>query len=107
MSIDELQHENIFYTRCNVKDTACSMVIDLGSCTNVASAIMSKELKLLTTNHPHPYKMQWLNHSGELYVLKQVLHSFRIRHYADEVLCVVASMQATYIILGRPCPFDR
>ena len=32
-----VQHDNIFHTRCYVGDKVCSMVIDGGSCTNVAS----------------------------------------------------------------------
>jgi hypothetical protein len=32
--VDEVQRENIFHTRCYVKDKVCSMIIDGGSCTN-------------------------------------------------------------------------
>ena len=38
--VDEVQWENIFYTRGYVKDKVCSVIIDGGSCTNVASTIM-------------------------------------------------------------------
>jgi hypothetical protein len=33
----EQQKENIFHTRCLINDKICSMIIDSGSCTNVAS----------------------------------------------------------------------
>nr|XP_027071919.1 uncharacterized protein LOC113696736 [Coffea arabica]XP_027077003.1 uncharacterized protein LOC113700752 [Coffea arabica] len=66
-SKDELQHDNIFYTRCHVTNKVCSLVIDPGSCTNVASALMVEKLKLPTSEHPRPYKLQWLNNSGEEY----------------------------------------
>jgi hypothetical protein len=33
----EQQRENIFQTRCLINDKVCSMIIDSGSCTNVAS----------------------------------------------------------------------
>ena len=46
--------------------------------------------------------MQWLNNSGEVRVIKQVLVSFHIGHYEDEILCDVVPMQAAHIILGRP-----
>nr|XP_027120893.1 uncharacterized protein LOC113737958 [Coffea arabica] len=104
---DELQRENIFYTRCFVNQALCSMIIDSGSCTNVASSLMVDNLKLPTRDHPRPYKLQWLNNSGEVRVTKQVLISFQIHKYSDEVLCDVVPMQASHIILGRPWQFDR
>ncbi|XP_071928097.1 uncharacterized protein [Coffea arabica] len=66
-SKDELQRDNIFYTRCHVTNKVCSLVIDPGSCTNVASALMVEKLNLPTSEHPRPYKLQWLNNSGEEY----------------------------------------
>ncbi|XP_071920649.1 uncharacterized protein [Coffea arabica] len=62
---DDLQRENIFYSRCHVMDKLCSLVIDPRSCTNVASALMVERLNLPTSDHPRPYKLQWLNTSGE------------------------------------------
>ena len=40
----EQQRENIFHTRCLVKDKLCSLIIDSGSCTNVASTILVEKL---------------------------------------------------------------
>ena len=51
-SRDELQRENIFYTSCHIEDKVCSLVIDCGSCTNVASTLMVEKLSLSTSNHP-------------------------------------------------------
>ncbi|KAH9698115.1 hypothetical protein KPL71_023888 [Citrus sinensis] len=65
------QWENIFHTRYYVQDKVCSMIIDGGSCTNVASIIMVEKLGLPTLKHPLPYKLQWLNDSGEVKVNKQ------------------------------------
>ncbi|XP_071914045.1 uncharacterized protein [Coffea arabica] len=106
-SRDDLQRENIFYSRCHVMDKLCSLVIDPGSCTNVASALMVERLTLPTSDHPRPYKLQWLNNSGEVRVHKQVLINFAIGRYKDDVLCDVVPMQATHIILGRPWQFDK
>ena len=61
---------------------------------------MVEKLNLATTNHPTPYKMQWLNNSGEVHVLKQVIVSFRIGRYVDEVLCNVVPVQVAHVILG-------
>ena len=67
---DEVQRENIFHTRCYVKDKVCSVIIDGGSCTNVASTTMVNKLGLPITLHHKPYKLQWLNDSGEVRVTK-------------------------------------
>ncbi|KAL4303372.1 hypothetical protein GQ457_10G010480 [Hibiscus cannabinus] len=79
------QRENIFHTRCHINGKVCFVIIDGGSCTNVASTLMVQKLGLETTKHPHPYKLQWLNDGGELKVTKQVLIPFSIGSYKDEV----------------------
>ncbi|XP_042436946.1 uncharacterized protein LOC122022904 [Zingiber officinale] len=69
---DGLQRENIFYTRCHVKDRVCGLIIDGGSCVNVASKLMVDKLGLPTLKHSKPYKLQWLNDSGEMKYFKDV-----------------------------------
>ena len=68
---------------------------------------MVKKLGLLTASHPRPYKLQWFNDGGEVQVNKQVLVSFQVRRYEDEVLCDVAPMNAGHILIGRPWKFGR
>jgi len=34
---DESQRENIFHTRCLIQNNICSLIVDGGSCANVAS----------------------------------------------------------------------
>ncbi|XP_012831508.1 PREDICTED: uncharacterized protein LOC105952492 [Erythranthe guttata] len=104
---DVIQRENIFYTHCHVQNRVCGLIIDGGSCVNVASKLMVDKLGLQVTKHPRTYKLQWLNESGELRVTKQVLISFSIGQYKDEVMCDVVPMQASHILLGRPWQFDR
>ena len=104
---DEVQRDNVFHTRCHVNDKVCSMIIDGGSCTNLASTSLVEKLNLATLKHPKPYKLQWLNDSEEIKVTKQVLVSFSIGKYKDEVLCDVVPMHASHILLGRPWQFDR
>ncbi|XP_071914051.1 uncharacterized protein [Coffea arabica] len=105
--VDEAQRDNIFYTRCHVKDRVCSLIIDAGSCTNVASTLMVDHLSLPKLRHPSPYRLQWLNESGDIKVTKQVVVPFRIGKYEDEVLCDVVPMQASHILLGRPWQYDK
>ena len=104
---DEMQRDNIFHTRCHVQNKVCSVIIDGGSCTNVASTTMVEKLGMPTCKHPRPHKLQWLNDSGEVRVNKQVLVAFSIGKYEDEVLCDVVPMQAGHLLLGRPWQFDR
>ena len=99
---DKVQRENIFHTRCHVQNKVCSVIIDEGSCIIVANTTMVEKLGLPTIKHPRPYRLQWLNDSGEVRVTKQVLVSFRIKKYEDEVLCDVVLMQARHLLLSRP-----
>uniref|UniRef100_A0A2N9HVG4 Retrotransposon gag domain-containing protein n=1 Tax=Fagus sylvatica TaxID=28930 RepID=A0A2N9HVG4_FAGSY len=80
----EQQRENIFHTRCHVNNKVCSMIIDGGSCTNVASTTLIEKLNLPTLKHSRPYKLQWLNDCGEVRVDRQVLVTFSIGKYLDE-----------------------
>ena len=104
---NEQQRENIFHTRCLVNNKVCSMIIDGGSCTNVATITLVEKLGLPLLKHPRPYKLQWLNECGEVKVNKQVLVIFSIERYCDEVLCDVVPMHAGHILLGRPWQYDR
>ena len=82
------------------------MIIDEGSCTNVVSTTLVEKLGMPTSKHSRPYKLQWLNESGEVRVNKQVLISFSIGKYEDEVFCDVVHMLVGHLFLGRPWQFD-
>ena len=101
------QRENIFHTRCQIRDKVCAMIIDNGSCTNVASITLVEKLGLTTVPHPKPYKLHWLNDKGEIQVTRQVRVPFSIKTFHDEVLCDVVPMTASHVLLGRPWQFDN
>ena len=101
------QKENIFQTRCYVQSKVCGLIIDSRSCVNVCSTTLVSKLNLSTVKHAKPYRLQWLNDSGEVKVTKQVVLPFSIGKYVDEVLCDVVPMQASHILLGRPWQYDR
>ena len=61
---DESQRENIFHTRCLINYKLCSLIMDEGSCTNVASTRVVDKLGLPTISHANPYKLQWLSEEG-------------------------------------------
>ena len=103
-----LQREAIFHTRCTIGGKVCTLIIDGGSCTNVASQVMIDKLKMKTIPHPKPYKIQWLSHSKGIHVTQQVLLSFSIgKTYEEELWCDVVPMDACHVLLGRPWLFDR
>ncbi|XP_070052624.1 uncharacterized protein [Nicotiana tomentosiformis] len=106
-SNSEEQRENIFHTRCGIKGETCSMIIDSGSCANVVSSYFVEKLGLACMKHPTPYRLQWLNDSGELKVNKQCMISFNVGRYEDDILCDIVPMQACHILLGRPWQYDR
>ncbi|RDX62635.1 hypothetical protein CR513_59010, partial [Mucuna pruriens] len=99
---DMEQCEHNFHTRCHINDKVCSMIIDSGSCTNVASTIIVKKISLQTVKHTRLYKLQWLSNIGEVKVDKQVSVPFAIENYKGEVLCNVVFMETEHILLGRP-----
>ncbi|XP_027343128.1 uncharacterized protein LOC113855696 [Abrus precatorius] len=69
---------------------------------------MVEKLKLLTDDHPHPYKLQWLNKGNEVKVSQRCLVTFSIgKKYQDEVWCDVLPMDACHLLLGRPWQYDR
>jgi len=107
IDISDEQRENIFHTRCQIQDKVCEMVIDNGSCTNVASTTLVEKLGLTTIPHPRPYSLRWLNKNGEIRVTKQVRVPFSIKTYHDEVLCDVTPMSASHLLLGHPWQFDK
>ncbi|XP_033139368.1 uncharacterized protein LOC117130975, partial [Brassica rapa] len=104
---EQEQRENLFYTRCMVQGKVCSLIIDGGSCVNVASETMVKKLGLKVQKHPKPYRLQWLNEEGEMRVSTQVSIPLSIGRYEDDILCDVIPMEASHILLGRPWQFDR
>ena len=61
------------------------MIIDGGSCCNIASTEMIEKLSFPTFNHPRPYKLFWMNEYGEMKVTRQVKVAFKLGHYEDSI----------------------
>ncbi|XP_057247453.1 uncharacterized protein LOC130589856 [Beta vulgaris subsp. vulgaris] len=105
---EQFQREAIFHTRCTIGGKVCSLIIDGGSCTNVASQTLVTKLNLKTTPHPNPYVIQWLNQGKGIHVSSRVLLAFTIgKEYKEELWCDVIPMDACHVLLGRPWMFDR
>jgi len=104
--LDPSQRQNLFHSRCHINDKLCPLLIDNGSCVNVASTRVVEKLGLKTIPHAKPYKLSRLK-KEDIKVTQQVLINFSIGNFKDEVLCDVVPMEATHILLGRPWQFDR
>ncbi|KAK1664798.1 hypothetical protein QYE76_052957 [Lolium multiflorum] len=73
------QRCNLFQTKALVgPDKACKVIIDGGSCRNLASQELCTKLKLKYLPHPHPYYIQWLSDNGEMKVNHMVRVEFEI-----------------------------
>ena len=101
------QRHNLFHTRGMIKDKLCRIIVDNGSCNNIASRELVERLGLKQRRHPSPYKMQWLNDCGALRVTNIVTIPFSIGWYNDHVECDVVPMEACQLLLGRPWLYDR
>ncbi|KAK1682332.1 hypothetical protein QYE76_043180 [Lolium multiflorum] len=60
------QRHNLFQTRGIVKERAIRIIIDGGSCNNLASVDMVEKLSLPTRQRTHPYYIQWFESSRKL-----------------------------------------
>ncbi|XP_071677226.1 uncharacterized protein [Lolium perenne] len=101
------QRHNLFQTRGVVKERAIRIIIDGGSCNNLAIVDMVEKLSLPTRQRTHPYYIQWFESSQKLKVTRTTRVYFTICTYSDFVDCDVVPMQACSLLLGRPWQFDR
>jgi hypothetical protein len=69
---EQNQRHTLFQTKCVIKERSCRVIIDGGSCNNLANSDMVEKLALTTQPHPHPYCIQWLNNTGKAKVTKLV-----------------------------------
>lgn len=100
--VDSKQRDQISHTKRRVKYKWCSLIIDGSSCTNVASNEMVVKLGLVTTTHPKPYALHWLDDGNNVKVTKQVRVGLAMGSYEDKILCDVILMDACHILLGHP-----
>lgn len=100
--VDSDKRNQLFHTKRCVEDKFCSLIIDGGSCTNVASSKMVTKLGLVTIAHHKPYALHWLEDGNEVKWTKRVKVGLAMGSYGDEILCDVIPMDACHTMLGRP-----
>jgi len=104
---EQHQRHNLFHTKCVVMERSCRIIIDGGSCNNLASSEIVTKLGLQTSPHPQPYYIQWFNNSGKIKVTRLVRVHFAIVSYHDYIDCDVVPMQACSMLFGRPWQYDK
>ncbi|KAK1681486.1 hypothetical protein QYE76_042334 [Lolium multiflorum] len=103
----EDQRCNIFQTRAGIGGKSIKVIIDGGSCHNLASTELCEKLNLPLRKHPHPYHVQWLSDKGNVKIQHTVTVNFKIGPYEDTVECDVVPMTVCHMLLGRPWQFDK
>ncbi|RDX78146.1 hypothetical protein CR513_41623, partial [Mucuna pruriens] len=104
---DLLMVRRLMVRRCLILGNMCSVMIDGGSCVNIASERLVNKLALPTIVHLRLYKLKWLIKHGELIVNCQVEVAFTLGKYEDKVLYDVVPMEAIHLLLGRPWQYNR
>ena len=100
------QRHTLFHTKGVVHERSIRIIIDSGSCNNLASTALVEKLSLPTRTHPHPYHIQWLNDGGKIKVTRSVRVPFSLGSYSDYADCDVIPMEACSLLLGRPWQYD-
>ncbi|KAK1610790.1 hypothetical protein QYE76_034463 [Lolium multiflorum] len=103
----EEQRCNIFQTRAGIGGKSIKVIIDGGSCHNLASTELCEKLNLTLRKHPHPYHIQWLSDKGNVKIQHTVTVTFKIGPYEDTIECDVVPMTVCHMLLGRPWQFDK
>ena len=99
---DTTQHQ-IFYSKRQVKDKTCNLIIDNGSWENFASMALVDYLKLETKSHPQPYDNGWIKKGPCIKVTDRCHVPISIgKFYRDPITCDVVDMDKCHILLGRP-----
>ncbi|KAK1670589.1 hypothetical protein QYE76_058748 [Lolium multiflorum] len=104
---NEDQRCNIFQTRAGINGKSIKVIIDGGSCHNLASTELCTKLNLPLRKHPHPYHVQWLSDNKNVKIQHTVTISFKIGAYEDTVECDVVPMTVCHMLLGRPWQYDK
>jgi hypothetical protein len=98
----EDQRCNIFQTKAGIHGKSIKVIIDGGSCHNLASTELCSKLNLQLCKHAHPYHVQWLSDNGNVKIEHTVSITFKIGAYEDMVECDVVPMTVCHVLLVRP-----
>ena len=104
---DPEEGERLFHSQMWVKGTPLHFIVDSGSHKNLISTKVVKQLALSRTPHLQPYNIGWLRQGQDLRVSQQCRFSYSIQPFKDEVLCDVAPLDVSDVLLGQPYMWRR
>ena len=90
-----------------MKDSPLQLLDDSVSQKNLILAEVVKWLGQLTIAQPQPYTIRWLHPGRDLHVLQQCRLPYNIKPFIDEVLCDVAPLDVSDVLLGQPYLWRR
>ena len=99
---DPEEEERLFHSQMWVKGSPVQFIIENGSQKNLISADAMKRLGLSTIAHPHPYTIGWLHQGRDLRINRQCRLPYSIKPFTDEVLCDIAPLDVSDVLLGQP-----
>ena len=92
---------SIFRTRVACQGRLCTLIIDGGSCSNLALEELVEKLNLKTKDNPNPYQIAWVNDTFIL-VSSHCLATFNFsNNFELSTWCDVLPMKVAHIMLGR------
>jgi hypothetical protein len=98
---DPKEAERLFHSKMWVKGSPLQFIIDSGIQKNLISVEVMKRLGLPTTAHPQPYTIGWLHQGWDLRVSRQCRLPYSIKPFTDEVLCDVAPLDVSDVLLRK------
>nr|CAD1835560.1 unnamed protein product [Ananas comosus var. bracteatus] len=97
------KREELFIFRVQVKNEVIDAIIDPGSQKNLISENLVRRLGLLTTPHPHPYPLGWIDSNIKMKIDRQCKVKFAVTGvYIDEMLCEVVPLNICNLIFDSP-----
>ena len=85
-----------------VNGVSLHFIVNNGSQKNLISEEVFKQWKLPTMPPPQPYNIRWLNQGWDVRVSQQCHLPYTIKPFKDEVLCDIAPLEVSDVLLGQP-----
>ena len=104
---DPEEEEHLFHSQMWVKGSLLQFIVDNGSQKNLISVDAMKRLGLPTKAHPQPYTIGWLHQGRDLCVSQQCRLPYSIKPFTNEVLCDIAPIYVSGVLLGQPYLWKR
>ena len=94
--------EHLFHSQMWVNGVLLQFIVDNGSQKNLILVEVVKQLKFPTKPHPQPYNIGWLSQGRDFHVSQQCRLPHAINPFKDEVLCDIAPLEVSHVLLGQP-----